>query len=74
MESAIILTLRLLNSGASLAARPSSVVHTGVKSRGWENRMPHLQGESEGELSALRCRQKAVWIAWLECRNSLSLC
>lgn len=43
MERAIIFTLRLLNSGASLAARPSSVVQTGVKSRGWEKRMPHLK-------------------------------
>lgn len=45
MESAIIFTLRLLNSGASFAARPSSVVQTGVKSRGWEKRMPHLKEE-----------------------------
>lgn len=48
MERAIIFTLRLLNSGASLAARPSSVVQTGVKSRGWEKRMPHLKEESRG--------------------------
>lgn len=41
-ESAISLTLRLLNSGLSWAALPSSVVHTGVKSRGWENRTPQL--------------------------------
>ncbi|MNT87399.1 hypothetical protein D3C72_2278100 [compost metagenome] len=30
-------TLRLSNSGLSLAVKPSSVVHTGVKSAGWEN-------------------------------------
>lgn len=34
IERAIIFTLRLLNSGASFAARPSSVVQTGVKSLG----------------------------------------
>src|SRR5262245_11164807 len=34
-------TLRLSNSGLSLAMYPSSVVHTGVKSFGWENKMPH---------------------------------
>lgn len=69
MERAIIFTLRLLNSAASFAARPSSVVHTGVKSRGWENRMPHLEGEGRswcegGCHSGLCCRQKAVQIAW----------
>lgn len=46
MERAIIFTLRLWNSGASFAARPSSVVQTGVKSRGWEKRMPHLKEKS----------------------------
>ena len=30
-------TSRSSNSGASLAICPSSVVHTGVKSLGWEN-------------------------------------
>lgn len=43
IERAISFTFLLANSGASFAARPSSVVHTGVKSRGWEKRMPHLK-------------------------------
>ena len=47
MERAIILTFLLANSGASFAALPSSVVHTGVKSRGWEKRMPHLSKEKK---------------------------
>ena len=34
------LTLRLLNSSTYLATVPSSVVQTGVKSAGCENRMP----------------------------------
>src|SRR5690554_320388 len=34
------LTPRLANSSLSLAVKPNSVVHTGVKSAGWENRMP----------------------------------
>ena len=41
-DRAMHLTLRLENSGISDAIVPSSVVHTGVKSAGWENRMPHL--------------------------------
>lgn len=45
-ESAISFTLRLLNSGLSWAALPSSVVQTGVKSRGWENRTPQLMEET----------------------------
>src|SRR5450432_1348460 len=40
--TAITLTLRLSNSGLSLATAPSSVVQTGVKSLGWENRTAHL--------------------------------
>src|SRR6185436_15491063 len=35
----ITLQLRLSNSGLRLARYPSSVVHTGVKSLGWENRI-----------------------------------
>src|SRR6266480_1502045 len=35
------LVLRLSNSGLSLAMYPSSVVHTGVKSFGCENRIAH---------------------------------
>ncbi len=35
-------TPRLSNSGLSPATRPSSVVHTGVKSLGWENSTAQL--------------------------------
>src|SRR5262245_64219396 len=35
----MILVLRFLKSGSSFAIYPSSVVHTGVKSFGWENRI-----------------------------------
>ena len=38
----MILTLRLSNSGLSRAVSPSSVVQTGVKSLGCENRTPQL--------------------------------
>src|SRR3984885_12200628 len=38
----MILVLRLSNSGFSPAMYPSSVVHTGVKSLGCENRMAQL--------------------------------
>jgi hypothetical protein len=37
------LTPRLSNSGAKLAALANSVVHTGVKSAGWENKMAQLK-------------------------------
>ncbi len=37
----MILVLRRSNSGLILAMYPSSVVHTGVKSLGWENRTAH---------------------------------
>src|ERR1700704_4123934 len=37
----MILQLRLSNSGFSPAMYPSSVVQTGVKFFGWENRMAH---------------------------------
>src|SRR5471030_489886 len=40
-DSAIALTLRLSNSGLSLAVRPNSVVQTGVKSAGCENSTTH---------------------------------
>ena len=40
-DSATALTLRLSNSGFSFAVRPSSVVHTGVKSAGCENKTTH---------------------------------
>ena len=38
--TAMTLVLRLSNSDFSLATVPSSVVQTGVKSLGWEKRMP----------------------------------
>jgi hypothetical protein len=38
----IIFTPRRSNSSLSFANAPSSVVHTGVKSAGWENRMAQL--------------------------------
>src|SRR5438309_11883049 len=38
----MILVLRLSNSDFNLAMVPSSVVHTGVKSLGCENRIAHL--------------------------------
>ena len=41
-ERAMTLVLRLTNSGSSLTTLASSVVQTGVKSAGWENRMAHL--------------------------------
>ena len=41
-DRAIHFTLRLVNSGMSEATVPSSVVQTGVKSAGCENRIPHL--------------------------------
>src|SRR4051794_4097425 len=40
-ERPITFTLRRSNSGLMLAKYPSSVVQTGVKSRGWENRTAH---------------------------------
>src|SRR5271165_489172 len=40
--SPMILVLRLSNSGLRPAMYPSSVVHTGVKSLGCENRIAHL--------------------------------
>src|SRR5215831_7990327 len=39
--SPMIFVLRLANSGASPAMYPNSVVHTGVKSLGWENKTAH---------------------------------
>src|SRR5487761_1701383 len=36
------LVLRLAKSSLRFAKSPSSVVHTGVKSAGWENRIPQL--------------------------------
>src|SRR5262245_66270985 len=38
----MIFTLRLSNSAFMRAMVPSSVVHTGVKSLGWENSTAHL--------------------------------
>jgi len=37
------LTLRFVNSGYNFATFASSVVHTGVKSAGCENRIPQLK-------------------------------
>src|SRR6266542_1411361 len=39
--SPMILVWRLSKSGLSFAMYPNSVVQTGVKSFGWENRTPH---------------------------------
>ena len=41
-DRAMHLMLRLAKSGTSDANTPSSVVHTGEKSAGYEIRMPHL--------------------------------
>src|SRR5712671_1067225 len=41
-ERPMTLTLRLSNSGLRRATAPSSVVQTGVKSFGWENRTAQL--------------------------------
>src|SRR6266702_1624284 len=41
-DNAIVFTLRLSNSLANFAVRPSSVVQTGVKLAGCENRTPQL--------------------------------
>ena len=41
-ERPISLALRLSNSGLALEKAPSSVVQTGVKSLGWEKRIPQL--------------------------------
>ncbi len=38
----MIFTFRLSNSGLSFAMVPSSVVHTGVKSFGCENKTPRI--------------------------------
>lgn len=42
-DNPITLTLRFLNSGTKVITLASSVVHTGVKSDGWEKRIPHLK-------------------------------
>lgn len=41
-DTAATLTLRFANSECSTSRRASSVVHTGVKSAGWEKRIPQL--------------------------------
>lgn len=41
MDRAMALVLRLANSLCSAAVRPSSVVHTGVKSAGWLKNTAH---------------------------------
>ena len=47
IDKAIIFTPRFLNSSVSFAAQASSVVQTGVKSLGWENRIPHLHRKTQ---------------------------
>ena len=41
IERPMILVFRLSNSDLMRAMYPSSVVHTGVKSFGWEKSTPH---------------------------------
>src|SRR5271156_2624921 len=50
-ERPMSLALRLSNSGLALAKAPSSVVQTGVKSLGWENRMPQLSPSHSWKLT-----------------------
>lgn len=40
-DNPINLTFLLVNSGSNLANAPNSVVQTGVKSSGWENKIAH---------------------------------
>lgn len=47
LTSPIILTPRFSNSSLIFAKAPSSVVQTGVKSAGWEKRMPQLSPSQE---------------------------
>lgn len=70
------LTLRLLNSSTYLATVPSSVVQTGVKSAGCENRMPagrhHVRGSSRllrslaQDLLERRGAGAGGWHRWLQ--------
>src|ERR1035437_5810544 len=46
----ISLALRLSNSALALAKAQCSVVHTGVKSFGWENRQPQLSRRHSWDL------------------------
>ena len=50
-ETPISLVLRLSNSGLALAKAPSSVVQTGVKSLGWEKRIPQLSPSHSWKLT-----------------------
>jgi len=62
------LTFLLANSGRSPATVPSSVVHTGVKSAGWENRIPHLNKTTEDDTSSQRVKNlQRVGISYLLC-------
>src|SRR5690242_7390913 len=77
----MILVLRLSNSAFIRAIVPSSVVHTGVKSLGWENRIAHLSpihlwksispsvvlAVKLGASSPMR-RAMGVSGSWYECR------
>ena len=49
-ERPISLVLRLSNSALRAEKAPSSVVHTGVKSLGWENRTPQLSPRNSWKL------------------------
>src|SRR5579883_755912 len=49
-ERPISLVLRLSNSALRAEKAPSSVVHTGVKSLGWEKRMPQLSPSQSWKL------------------------
>src|SRR5688572_32047415 len=63
---AITFTLRFSNSGLSFATEPSSVVQTGVKSAGWENRIPQLFPRSEEHTSELQSQSNLVCRLLLE--------
>src|SRR2546421_9697352 len=64
----MILVLRLSNSDFNLAMAPSSVVQTGVKSLGCENRIAHLSHpkRSEEHTSELQSRSDLVCRLLLE--------
>lgn len=47
IDNAIGLTLRFSNSENKFATRDNSVVQTGVKSAGCENKIPHLKTQQE---------------------------
>src|SRR5436305_13061393 len=76
-ERPMILTFRLSNSGLILAMYPSSVVHTGVKSRGWEKSTPQESPShswnlifpsvvSASKSGAVSPSCSAMWSPWFE--------